>query len=186
MPKSNIVIIEGLDRLGKSSLIENIIRQRGFHNYLHYEKPKAVEYYGASLEAYQRDSFRYGFNLISNAQLWSSNIVFDRFHLGEYVYSPMYRGYDGDYVFDLESECIENLVLKKAEDTIKLILLTSSDFSFISDDGLSFNPENKEKEQIKFIEAFNKSAIVNKVIIDVHNGNGGFKTPQEIYLEAFE
>ena len=46
--------------------------------------------------------------------------------------------------------------------------------------------ENKEKEQIKFIEAFNKSAIVDKVIIDVHNGNGGFKTPQEIYLEAFE
>ena len=50
----------------------------------------------------------------------------------------------------------------------------------------NFNPElnNKEKEQNLFIEAFNKSAIHDKRIIDVHNGSGGFKNPRDIFIEA--
>ena len=127
--------------------------------------------------------------MISNTQLFGSGnckVIFDRFHLGEYVYSPMYRGYDGSYVFDLEERCIDNLVLTKEHDTVKLILLTTSDFSFVADDGLSFNPANKEAEQNMFIEAFNRSQFTNKRIIDVHNGMGGFKDPFDIFIEAFK
>ena len=32
------------------------------------------------------------------------NLIFNRSHLGETVYSPLYRGYSGDYVFDIEKK----------------------------------------------------------------------------------
>ena len=32
------------------------------------------------------------------------NLIFNRSHLGESVYSPLYRGYSGDFVFDIVVE----------------------------------------------------------------------------------
>lgn len=163
----------------------------GFYHYLHYEKPKSLAYYETQYvqhrRQYQIDSFKSGFRLIE--QMWDdvfndTKIIFDRFHLGECVYSPMYRNYDGEYVFDLESECIDTL--GTYESRVKLILLTSSNFDFIEDDGLSFDVSKRDTEQKLFIEAFNKSNFTNKIIIDVHNGNGGFKTPEQIFAEAFD
>jgi thymidylate kinase len=185
---SPIIIIEGLDRLGKSTLINNILDEYGFYHYIHYEKPKKLAVYQRTsinpLYAYQNESFDAGFRLIENAAASAtpSKIIFDRFHLGEYVYSPLYRGYAGEYVFEQEKRCLKYVGGKT--DLIKMILLTSSNFEFMEDDGLSFDPTNKEKEQNLFIEAFNKSAIHDKRIIDVHNGNGGFKNPRDIFIEA--
>ena len=99
-------------------------------------------------------------------------IIFDRAHLGEVVYSPRYRGYDGTYVF-----CNE-----QSYHDAGLILLTTSDFSFIQDDGDSFDFDKKEEEQEDFIKAYNLSKIEKKVMVDVSE-NGGFKTIEKIYEE---
>ena len=37
------------------------------------------------------------------------NIIFNRSHLGESVYSPLYREYSGDYVFDIEKRYVKQL-----------------------------------------------------------------------------
>ena len=55
------------------------------------------------------------------------DFIFDRGHLGEYVYSDLYRDYNGDYVFDLED--------KLTKEDIKLVLLTTSKFDLLEDDG---------------------------------------------------
>ena len=189
----NNIIIEGVDRLGKGTLINSIQENFGFHTVIHYEKPKALEYYNdptfgypmrdmTQLGRYQYMSFVEGFNLLRHGQ----RIIFDRFHLGEVVYSPRYRGYDGGYVFELENQFTNSMDswTKGYSKNVQMILLMTSDFSFIQDDGLSFDFSAKESEQEDFIAAFERSTMPNKVMVDVHNGKGGFKTPEQIFQEA--
>jgi hypothetical protein len=90
----------------------------------------------------------------------------------------MYRKYSGDYVYDLE----------KWTNTSKarLILLTTSDFSFIQDDGLSLDFSKKEEEQAKFLAAFKRSNIEDKVLIDISNGQGGYRSAESILAEVLK
>jgi thymidylate kinase len=171
-------VIEGLDRLGKGTLIENIQQECGFRMYYHYEKPKSLAFYKQfknNLETYQLASFEVGFQTLASC----IPVIFDRFHLGETVYSPRYRNYSGDYVFDLEEKYGADEMTH-----VKMILLTTSNFDFIVDDGLSFDFSKKGEEQKDFISAFNKSIFPNKIIIDVHDGHGSFKDPKKILAEA--
>jgi len=174
-------LIEGVDRLGKSSLIERIQQSEGFFFTYHFAKPKKLEYYSYAkdqLREYQYESFEEMFNLMQHKSI---PIIFDRAHLGEAVYAKRYRGYDADYIFQLEYDYAMD-VMKHT----KLILLATSDFGFIADDGDSFDFSKKEEEQADFIAAFNRSILPNKVMIDVHNGYGEFKTREEILKEALQ
>lgn len=187
-------IIEGVDRLGKGTLINGLLQNLGHHTVIHYDKPKKLKYFDETggwtgklgelgdLGRYQYLSFVHGFDLLRN----SGNIIFDRFHLGETVYGPRYRGYSGDYVFDLEDEFTKSMDAwsKGYAKRVRMILLTTSDFSFIEDDGDSFDFNAKEAEQEDFIAAFERSSMPVKVLIDVNNGKGGFKTAEEILQEA--
>lgn len=190
-------LIDGIDRLGKSSLIARIQQELGYHLVIHYDKPKllvnnleiakmlmdpsaderAVK--NQALQMYQEEANRGMFELLKN----NVPMIFDRTHLGEMVYAPLYRGYNGDYVFEMEKEMLQHRPYS-AESSIRLILLTSSNLEMIQDDGLSFDFSKKGDEQKMFIDAFNKSNIVNKVIVDVHDGQGGYKSFDEVYKEA--
>lgn len=165
-------IIEGIDRLGKSTLVKNMLNELGYHQVIHLAKPKIIEKYtkesGDPLQRFQYEQYINYFEMLRAPNL---NLIFDRGHLGEAVYSPIYRGYSGDYVFKEEYTVSSD---------VRLILLTTSDFSFLKDDGGGHNWANKEKEQDRFIDAFNKSTIKNKVLIDVSNGTGGFKSAKTI------
>ena len=173
-------IICGIDRLGKDTLISNIQDRLGHHFVLHYSKPQALEFYGEDLLRYQHASFVSGFELMS-ARPSSVGLIFNRFHLGEAVYSNLYRGYDGNYVFDLEQTWGAEFMTD-----VTLVLLTTSDFSFIKDDGESFDFSRKEEEQEMFKKVFNKSAFRHKIMVDVANGKGGFKSPEDILNEVLQ
>lgn len=168
-------VIEGIDGLGKSTLIQEIKNQHGFFHYIHYEKPQKLEFYENQLLTYQVDSFQYGFELLEQ------NIVpfiFDRFHLGELVYSKRYRNYPGDYVFSMERD----YNVQKWND-VKLILLVTSNWSHIQDDGQSFDFSAKEEEQEDFIKAIQRSIFSQRQIIDICRKDGTRKTPQELFEE---
>ena len=60
-----------------------------------------------------------------------------------------------------------------------LVLLYTSDFSFIVDDGLSFDFTKKEEEQADFLKAFNQSKMPNKIAIDVNDG-GKFASKESV------
>ena len=192
------IICEGGDRLGKDSLIKGIKDRLGYFNTVHYQKPELLECFlneartsqgkpdnfvddqirRYAFMTYQRKSFSDMFAMLSSEQRY----IMNRAHLGEYVYSPRYRKYDGSYVFDLENK-FTNDHGSKFTDTTLLILLHTSDFSFIKDDGLSFDWEKKEEEQNDFIRAFERSNIKNKVMIDVCDGIGNF-VPKETILSS--
>lgn len=199
-------LIDGIDRLGKSTLIKNIQDMLGYHLVVHYDKPKMLAHFlevgfdiknselsdtdfdesyklmpieNLARRLFQEDANQNMFNLLKT----NVPIIFDRTHLGEMVYAPLYRGYSGDYVLDLEKDMLESKPYTSKED-IKLILLTSSNTDMLKDDGLSFDPQKKNQEQEMFIQAFNRSKIQNKIVIDVHDGNGNYKSYLQILEEA--
>jgi len=197
----NVYLIEGLDRLGKSTLIDGIQNKHGFHQVIHYEKPKLLDKYlneknkllvkpeekeaaikQRALEAYQYNSFRMMFGMVKSAWTHQLNFIMDRAHLGEMVYAPLYRKYDGDYVFDLERE----YQMHQCHHA-KLILLTE-DFEkskHFQDDGQSLGPESaRAKEQELFINAFERSTFLHKQIVCVTGEDGNFRPKEDILAEV--
>lgn len=170
-------LIEGIDRMGKSTLIEGLQQELGYHLVVHYEKPKKLKVYQSAFDPlleYQRELYGQMFEMIERKM----PVIFDRAHLGELVYAPMYRKYDVGYVHELE---------ERANTTsARLVLLTTSDFSFIQDDGLSIDFSRKEEEQAKFLAAFNSSKIQDKVLVDVSNGKGNYRSAESILAEVLK
>lgn len=174
----NKFLIDGVDRLGKSTLIENIQQALGYYLVIHYDKPKKLNHYYETckdpLVLYQKKCNINMFKLIKS----DVPIIFDRTHLGELVYSPLYRDYPGDYVLDIEA-------LTDTSDC-RLILMTTSDMSVGDDDGCGFDWSKREQEQEAFKQAFARSTIQDKIIIDVSNGQGSYRDAQEILAEALK
>lgn len=189
-----VYAIEGLDRLGKSTLVEGIQRELGFFQIIHFGKPQRLEKYQGALMPenlaydkdvcdpqlfhYQRECFRNSMKLVQSG----ARIIFDRWHLGEAVYAPMYRKYDGNYVFDLE----KRYDLDEGRH-VRLILLTEDFVSsqHFESDGMSFDDSKREDEQNRFIASFNKSVIQDKRIICVTDPKTGrFRDADDILKEA--
>lgn len=189
----NKFLIDGLDRLGKSSLIQGIRDELGYFEIIHFSKPQTLKVYDElstnegefnklqSYYYYQYYSFANMMKLLES----DAKIIFDRTHLGEFVYSPMYRSYSGEYIFELEKnyaiDCLDN---------VRLILLVE-DFSaskHFVDDGQSLGPsEKRQEEQNRFLTAFNNSIIKDKRIICVTNtATGTFKPRTKILEEVLK
>lgn len=169
------IIVEGVDRLGKDTLIRGLLERLGFMQVVHYQKPLLLKkhlddaHHSAvmvtkseddlkrdALKAYQAASFESMFNMLKS----DAKLILNRAHLGEVVYSPRYRGYDGSYVYEQEERLCPL-------DEVLLVLIHTSDFSFIADDGASFDFEKKEEEQLDFVRAWERSKIKYKVMLDV-------------------
>lgn len=178
-------LIDGIDRLGKSSLAQSILNELGYHLMVHYDKPKVLNYYSTNefmdaKQEYQRNCNLHMFQLLET----KIPLIVDRTHLGEMVYAPLYRGYSGDYVYELEKQLISTKLFSHKQD-IKLILLTTSNLDMLTDDGQSFDFNKKGDEQEKFKEAFGRSNL-NKVMIDVHDGQGNYRSYKDILEEALK
>lgn len=181
-------LIEGLDRLGKDTLIDGLQHRLGQHTVLHFGKPSLLDCYvprdaevtdevrRGALRNYQERSFRNLFSLLRDAPY--TQLICNRAHLGECVYAPLYRGYSGDYVLELERAF--DMQLNR---TTRLVLLledmaTSRHFA---DDGLSLGPtEARGMEQELFIEAFERSLITDKRLVLVTGPNGRFRSKADI------
>ena len=164
-------LIEGLDRLGKSSLAKNIEEELGYyHLRIHYGKPPI-----RNAREYQFDLNDQMFKLLETPEL---NIIIDRAHLGETVYAPLARGYDGDYVFDMEREY-------NTEDVRLILLYADVDF-VVKDDGKSINSfDLRPHEQEEFIRGFKRSLIVDKRMIKINHGDK-YRPYKEILEEALK
>jgi hypothetical protein len=182
----NHLMIDGIDCLGKDTLINNIINKCGYYQVMHFSKPKVLSCYSpngpltqtertTALRKYQEAGFRNMFSMFRDAPY--SKLIANRSHLGENVYAPLYRGYSGDYVFDLEATFMRNVT------GTRLILLTEN-FNFSKhfvDDGFSFNIQKREEEQEMFLSAFERSCIIDKRVICVTDINtGNFRSPEQI------
>lgn len=158
------IIIEGPDRVGKDTLIQNIknyFTDLTFHE-LHYSAVKAND-----VKLYSNKMYHEFFNILEMFNNYNYSCIANRSHLGEAVYGPIYRKYSGDYIFDIENEYKEKDFFSK----LNLIVLIDDAENLIKrDDGLSFSTqlENKQIELQHFKNAFNKSNIKHKILININ------------------
>jgi len=163
---SKFIIIEGTDNTGKDTQQNLIIEKLNdlvFHK-MHYSslpfKNDTEKHTSYSKQMYT-DMFRMMMELKDK----DVNIIFNRSHLGETVYSPLYRGYSGDYVFDIEKQFANAL-----RENLYLITLTNNPQIIMSrDDGKSFygNEEEIKAEVDGFNRAHRLSKIKNKLMVNI-------------------
>lgn len=163
---SKLIIIEGCDNTGKStqsSLLIKTLKDCVFQK-LHYSslpfKSDTELHLTYSSKLYD-DMFRLMVLMKDN----HINAIFDRSHLGETIYSPLYRGYSGDYVFDIEKNYVNSL----RENLYLITLINDSHIIWSRDDGKSFykNEEDIKAEVDGFTRAHRLSKIKNKLIINI-------------------
>jgi thymidylate kinase len=172
MSKTKLVIIEGCDRVGKDTLISGL--QSSF--------PKtATQHWGYPIGDTNEDKTEFqkvDFKL--NMMKWRVEKVWDildlyiwnRSHLGEYVYGTLYRdSYPDTWVPQLEER-----FLAEEENAYLILLVADPEFIASQDDGQSYSAkiEDKKEELNKFLDAFQDSKIGNKKLIRVHDENGYF------------
>ena len=141
---SKFIIIEGTDNTGKDTqqnLIIEKVNNLVFHK-VHY-----------SALPFKDDKAKH------------INIIFNRSHLGESVYAPLYRGYSGDFIFDIE----EPFVNKLREELYLITLVNDPSIIMSRDDGKSFygNEEEIKAECDGFTRAHRLSKIKNKMLVNV-------------------
>ena len=184
-----VVIFDSVDAIGKDTQIERLVQsahKKGIITHiLHYSNIKGLDDNKSNLRGPSgvhdfskvRDlsvkQYQSIFTFMRDVAIPSKDLfIYNRAHLSEYVYSPMYRNYDGYYVFALE----QTILADKLSDNIYL-------FSFIDDpkkiierdiargDGQSFSLDfdKKQEELNRFAEAFNLSGIYKKHLINIEN-----------------
>ena len=163
---SKFIIIEGTDNTGKDTQQNLIIERLNnliFHK-VHYSSlpfKNDVDKHTSYSKQMYTDMFR----MMNECKDKDINIIFNRSHLGESVYSPLYRGYSGDYVFDIEKEYVNKL-----RENLYLITLTNDPQIIMSrDDGKSFygNEEEVKAEVDGFNRAHRLSKIKNKLLVNI-------------------
>jgi len=171
---SKYIICEGPDNVGKDTQINLIMKHYSNLSFqkLHYS---ALPFKGLEqIIKYSNRLYSDMFRMMSFLKKKNINLIFNRSHLGETVYAPLYRGYSGDYVFAIEDKYVESL----RENLYLITFVNDPNIILSRDDGKSFyeNSEGVAAEVDGFLRAHRKSKIKNKLQINIGN-----MQPDEIF-----
>lgn len=168
------LIIEGPDRVGKNSIISNLIPYCQNMVVTHFSTPEGntdLEKRNFQEESF-KDEFRKSEFFLKNSFFKEPKkgklnlVVWNRAHLGEFVYGKLYRETNPEeWVMKIE----EDFGYDKSPDVYLLLLTADPEFLSQNDDGLSFSStaESRKKELDNFKNAFNLSQIKKKREIKV-------------------
>ena len=177
-----IVILEGLERTGKSTVAEILENNFGFirfkdHNHLRFMDLKSI--------ANRLDST---LSMLVSLDKAGKNIVLDRFHISELIYGTNDRGYpdyDFDHIYYID-EVLSHL-------NTKLYLLERNvNNEYVEAFPRKVNESELLEYQKKFRYAFDKSYIENKCIYntsemsfyDVAKDIANFSKKYDFYLAS--
>ena len=177
-----LIIIEGLDRCGKDTLITNLTKKLPQVLMRHWSFPQ-----GDSNEAktqWQKDTF------LNEMEKWdivkdtdyNETLIWNRSHIGEYVYGTIYRdSQPRTWIPQMERRYLlgNNVYL--------IFLYADADFLLKEDDGQSYSTrkDDKELEIERFHDAIDKSIIFNKLNIKVNDGEH-YISETEILSKIYE
>jgi thymidylate kinase len=169
-----IIIFEGPDRTGKDTQIQllqsHFVKVDHMFHVLHYSGFKGV----TNKKAFQFSKAYYQsmFEMLNHLDCYY-NLILNRSHLGEYVYGQMYRGYSGNYVFNIEKDFMDMMA-----DMYLFVFFDKPENLIKRDDDNSFTTDiaKKTEEIERFQEAFKKSHIKNKYLIEIEG-----QSPEDIH-----
>ncbi len=139
------VIIEGCDCVGKSSAVKELMKLDGKLTYEHNVAPRTK---AEAIEFYKK-------KVIEIAQ--ENNHIIDRAFLSECVYGKFYRGYDSDYVREME---------KQLDNTILIVLTARTDIIEERFDGEGIDIKDIFDIRLRYLEQFELSNHKYKFVID--------------------
>ena len=172
-----LLIIEGPDRCGKNTLIKNLTSQADNFVVRHFGSAKGKDDFEKRNHQFQffkkefaLAALRPNFEMPDKERYPKDIWIWNRAHLGEFVYGKMYRETNPEkWVMQMETMFGMNL-----DPSVYLLLLTASpEFLCKRDDGQSFtnNVIKKQDELLSFKNAFDQSQIINKHVLDVTNND---------------
>lgn len=176
------IILEGLDRVGKSTQAEkllSVLHDLPVHT-LHYSSPKGFK---DKLEAKAWLTRQYQTMFQLTASMYGkAHFILDRSHVSEMVYAPMYRGYSGDYVLEIERDAW-NFIPFVMNDTCLVTFVDEPEHLVAREDGLSFaaDVESKKREIDAFLAATEKSTLRHKKVINISG-----KDPDAVFAELLD
>lgn len=169
--ESKFIVFEGLDNCGKDTQIKKLMAYFAKND----DKPTQIVKFSGIEGLDKKESksfskmlyvdifklFKYSFS--GNKR----NIILNRSWLGEYVYAPLYRKYKGEYVFKIEQrfskyDFFKNIYL--------IVFVDDSGNAYEREDGSSLSKGDLdliEKEKAAFIDAYNKSIVNKKILINI-------------------
>ena len=118
-----LIIIEGADSSGKTTLIKGIKKAIKVDYVFNYSYPKEWEMFQQAANA--RGQYVASMEIFKQLLAEGKTIICDRFHLGEYAYGPVMRGYSewlAEWIFTLEKSLFNSFKLKMQ---VKLIILAT-------------------------------------------------------------
>jgi len=163
-----LIILEGQDRTGKSSVCERLRQDYPKTKIVHWGYPLGDT--NSEKSYYQYVSFTHEMKQFKKLSKENSLdlLIWDRSHIGEYVYGTTYR----DSYPDIWIPKLEKTYLLE-ENVYLLFLHGDTDFLLQEDDGKSYTTqkETRNHEAALFHQAVDNSLIKNKLKIKVNNGN---------------
>lgn len=144
--KNDFIILMGSDGSGKSTIAKRLSEIFSY----------PVEHHGPVKS--HEEGYKEYFNCIKNTDY---PVIKDRFHEGERIYAPLYRGYEADYFPELEDKLLEKfkplivLLQPPLQTVLDRIAVRGEDF---------VRPEHIEYCYDKITEIFNDSKLPKMVI----------------------
>jgi len=157
-----LIILEGLDRCGKDT------QQKNIEDLICSKDLTVVNRHFSSPDDGLQETQYFTFVKRFYEILKSNNdevFIWNRSHIGEYVYGPLYRNKSGDFIFE-----IENRFPTVIQNAILFTFIDEPDNILDRDDGESLS-KNKRENVIKEINAFKlahqKTGIMKKQLINI-------------------
>lgn len=89
MKKENIIVFEGIDRVGKTSLANLMCGE--LHKLSIFKHDESMVPYSKMNSNNESDKM---LQLLSMAEMFECDVIFDRFHMSDFVYGVLNRSYD--------------------------------------------------------------------------------------------
>ena len=189
------IIIEGTDRVGKSSIIKGICEHYEYDNVMvrHCGKPpKSVskdEVYKWQMRCFikEGDLSRQIASLEDSEHAYYENrIIYNRYYPGEFVYGVMFRDYKKEFILYKLIEFEKQYAM--SENTYLITMVGDPVFLLQQEDGNSFsqNLEQKTQEIELFKEIHDNSIVPNKLVLRVDNGIGEYLPKEQLLNTVLE
>ena len=145
-----IIHITGQNGAGKTTLCNNLAKKLNL-NVIHFDKVKTME-----------EGKKQYFDFLNNYN--NEDIILDRFYDGEWVYAPIYRNYEANYLNEIENK-IKNfnylLIFVKCDinEIAKRLDIRGEDY---------LKPEHYQLEYDNFIKFINKQSLPYVILDTTH------------------
>lgn len=145
-----IIHITGQNGAGKTTLCNNLAKKLNL-NMIHFDKVKTME-----------EGKKQYFDFLNNYN--NEDIILDRFYDGEWVYAPIYRNYEANYLNEIENKIKSFnylLIFVKCDidEIAKRLNIRGEDY---------LKPEHYQLEYDNFIKFINKQSLPYVILDTTH------------------